>query len=154
MRCFEDIQLRLEDFWRRYSPWVPSDDLGSHYASAGAIVLAMAMARTRSILLVSMLTRLPQDFVALIITKWLRHEEELEPHMRDTEACADAQVVDHIDLHDSLDYTVERFWMLADPDENNCLNDLRRGILVGGAYQDWVDADELEGFMRQLRVRR
>ena len=33
MRCFEDIQLRLEDHWRRYSPWVPFDDLGSHYAS-------------------------------------------------------------------------------------------------------------------------
>src|ERR1700750_2196650 len=121
MRCFEDIQQRLEDYWRRCSPWVPFDDLGSHYASACAIVLAMAMARTRSILLVSMLTRLPQDFVAFIIAKWLRHEEELEPHMRDTEACADAQIIDHTDLRDSLDCAVERFWMLPDPDENNCL---------------------------------
>jgi hypothetical protein len=154
MRCFEDIQLHLEDHWRRYSPWVPFDDLGSHYASAGAIVLAMAMTKTRSILLVSMLTRLPQEFVAFIITKWLTHEKELAPHMRDTEACADAQVVDHIDLHESMDYTVERLWMLADPDVNNSLNDLRRGILVGGAYQDWIDADELDDFMRQLRVRR
>jgi hypothetical protein len=150
MRCFEDIQLRLEDHWRRYSPWVPFDDLGSHYASAGAIVLAMAMTKTRSILLVSMLTRLPQEFVAFIITKWHRHDEELALHMRDTEACADAQAVDHIDLHDSLDYTIERFWMLADPDENNSLNDLRRGILVGGAYQDWIDADELDDFMNDL----
>jgi hypothetical protein len=93
----------------------------------GAIVLAMAMTKTRSILLVSMLTRLPQDFVAFIITKWLRNEEELERHMRDTEACVAAQFVDYIDLHESLDYTVERFWMLADPDENSCLNDLRGG---------------------------
>jgi hypothetical protein len=151
MRCFEDIDGRLEDYWRRYSPWIPFDDLGSHYASAGAIVLAMAVAKTRSMLLVSMLTRLPQEFVAFLITKWLRHEEELEPHMRDTERCADAQVVDHIDLHDSLDYTVERFWMLANPDENNCLNDLRRGILVGGAYQAWIDTDELDDFMSDLR---
>jgi hypothetical protein len=44
--------------------------------------------------------------------------------------------------------------MLADPDENNCLSDLRRGRLVGGVYQDWVDADEIDDFMRQLRVRR
>jgi hypothetical protein len=112
----------------------------------------MAMAKTRSVLLVSMLTRLPQDFVAFIIAKWLRREEELESHMQDTEACADAQVVDYIDLHDSLDYTVERFWMLADPDLNNCLSDLRRGKLVGGAYQDWVDVDELDEFMGQLSV--
>jgi hypothetical protein len=70
--------------------------------------------------------------------------------MQDTEACANAQVVDHIDLHHSLDYTVERFWMLADPDVNNSLNDLRRGILVGGAYQDWIDADELDDFMNDL----
>jgi hypothetical protein len=151
MEGFEQYKVWLAQFSAGYPLFVEGDDLGTTFCSSGAVLLMMAALNTGSPSLLAELTGLPVEFTAGVVRcadrKDFRHSE----CFKDLEQTIRRDPSDHVDIRSSLECALERFWLSADSDwTGGLLCQARRGMLVGGHRQLWVDEERLEEFLSRL----
>ena len=151
MEAFEEYKLWFADFSAGYPLFVEGDDLGSTFGSSGAVLLLMAALDTGSPSLLANLTGLPVRFTAGVVhcvdRKDFRHSE----YFLDLEQTVRRNPSDHGDIRSSLECALEHFWLSADSSwTGGLLCQARRGMLVGGHRQWWVDEERWEEFLSEL----
>jgi hypothetical protein len=151
MEAFKQYKVWFAEFSAGYPLFVEGDDLGTTFCSSGAVLLMMAALNTGSPSLLANLTGLPVKFTAGVVhcvdRKDFRHSE----CFKDLEQTIRRDPSDHADIRSSLECALERFWLSADSSwTGGLLCQARRGMLVGGHRQLWVDEDRLEEFLSRL----
>jgi hypothetical protein len=151
MEQFEDCEAWFSEVCAGYEFFVEGDDLGSTFGSAGAVLLLMAKLDTASPSLLSSISGLPVEFTAGVVRcvdrKGFRHSE----YFLDLERTVKGNTPDHAEIRSSLECALERFWLSADPKwTGGLMCQARRGMLVGGHRQLWVDEERLEEFLSRL----
>jgi hypothetical protein len=110
----------------------------------------MAALNTGSTSSVASLCGLPREFVAGVVRCVERKGFRDSESFRDLQQVISRNPLDHTEIRSSLECALERFWLLADPKwTGGLLCDARRGMLVGGNRQWWIDAERWETFLAE-----
>jgi hypothetical protein len=150
MEGFEQYKVWFEEVCAGYEFFVEGDDLGSTFGSAGAVLLLMAKLETGSPSLLASLSGLPVEFTAGVVQcvdrKGFRHSE----YFKDLEQTVRGNPADHAEIRSSLECALEHFWLSANSRwTGGLLCQARRGMLVGGHRQWWIDDERWEAFLAQ-----
>jgi hypothetical protein len=151
MEAFKQYKVWFAEFSAGYPLFVEGDDLGTTFCSSGAVLLMMAALNTGSPSLIANLTGLPVEFTAGVMRCADRKDFRHSAYFLDLEQTVRRNPADHADIRSSLECALERFWLSADSDwTGGLLCQARRGMLVGGHRQWWVDEERWEEFLSEL----
>jgi hypothetical protein len=150
MEAFEDVLGWLSKFHEVHPPYFAGDDLATTFASTINVFLLTSRLDTRSVVLIAALSGLPQEFVAALMNKAERSQLFNSDEFADLSRAvhSDSKNVRRIDelMFDVMDL----FWdKHLNDDDPQALVFLRGIRIFGGAYQSWVDEDELSAFLAQ-----
>ena len=137
-----DTKGLLDSFYKQFPAFEESDDPTTTLTSAGAVLLASAALDSICADTLARLTRLPIEFVSLVAESLDYQDDDFEHNWTCLEHDLTGAPLDFAEIAFSLDAVLEQFWSNKQlTDLNIALEICRKGRLVGGERQWWIDRE-------------
>lgn len=147
---FEQYRDRLKQFYGhdQNDAYVEGDDSATTFESIGVVLMASLLSGSRSPVLLAQLTGLPEQFAAEVIRLmnfddfW--HSEDFAELERTFRNKPD----DYADVGHAQYWVLVEVWFESRlPRMESVLEEARQRRIFGGAFQHWIDDEELDAFL-------